>query len=268
MIRVRFTEPGDAKWEKWKADGAKKVVAHKADVDLGKKPKISDTLYKKMRDVIFAAYHGKCGYCEAQFVLDQTGDVEHYRPKGEVSDENWQIVQLAGKPHPGYWWLAYDWRNLLPSCSRCNRPTKTPAGVVVGKGTRFPVGKTWAADDAGLEAEQPRFLHPVFDDPSEHLAFDPQTGVIFWKTRRGRACVELLDLNREGLPEARRRAYTSAVSDAVAAIVFLNEGDQAAAKQRLDDLDAYRVGTRPYSLAGRRAIRDRRAELKQLRDAL
>jgi len=268
MIRVRFTEPGDEKWEKWKAKGAEKVLDHAADVQAGRKPKISDTLYKKMRDVIFAAYHGKCAYCEAQFVLDQSGDVEHYRPKGEVSDENWQVVQLAGGPHPGYYWLAYDWRNLLPSCARCNRPTKTAAGVVVGKGTRFPVGKTWAVDDAGLAAEEPKFVHPVFDDPSRHLAFDPQTGVVFWKSRRGRACVELLDLNREGLPEARRRAYTSAVSDAIAAIAFLNQGDVGEAKLRLDDLEAYRAGTRPYSLAGRRAIRDRRAELRQLRDAL
>lgn len=268
MIRVRFTEPADAKWTKWKADGAKKVLAHVADVQAGRKPKISDALYKRMRDVIFAAYHGKCAYCEALIKLDQPGDVEHFRPKGEVSDENWQVVAVQGRPHPGYYWLAYDWRNLLPSCARCNRPTKTGIGIVVGKGTRFPVAQTWAVDDAGIAAEEPRFLHPVFDDPSRHLAFDRQTGVIFWKTRRGRACVELLDLNREGLPEARRQAYTSAVSDAVAAIVFLNEGDPAAAKQRLDDLEAYRAGTRPYSLAGRRAIRDRRAELKQLRDAL
>lgn len=268
MIRVRFSEPADAKWAKWKADGEKKVQAHVADVEAGRKPKISDALYKRMRDAIFAAYHGKCAYCEALIKVDQPGDVEHFRPKGEVSDENWQIVQLATGPHPGYYWLAYDWRNLLPSCARCNRPTKTPAGTVVGKGTRFPVAQAWAAEPATLSTEEPRFLHPVFDDPSKHLAFDPLTGVIFWKTRRGRACVELLDLNREGLPEARRQAYTSAVSDAVAAIVFLNQGDQAAAKQRLDDLEAYRDGTRPYSLAGRRAIRDRRAELKQLRDAL
>ena len=268
MIRVRFTEPGDAAWEKWKADGAKKVLAHVADVQAGKKPKISDALYKKMRAVIFAAYHGKCAYCEVLIKVDQPGDVEHYRPKGEVSDENWQVVELATGPHPGYYWLAYDWRNLLPSCARCNRPTKTAAGVLVGKGTRFPVGKTWAVDDTGVGGEEPRFLHPVFDDPSRHLAFDPHTGVIFWKTRRGRACVELLDLNREGLPEERRRAYTSAVSDAIAAIVFLNQGDVGEAKVRLDDLEAYRTGTRPYSLAGRRAIRDRRTELRQLKDAL
>ena len=274
MIRVRFTEPAaDPKWTKWKADGAKKVAQHVADVQAGRKPRISDALYKRMRDVIFDAFHGKCAYCEAKFVLDQSGDVEHYRPKGQVSDENWQVVQLPGpsgqpKPHPGYYWLAYDWRNLLPSCARCNRPTKTSEGVVVGKGTRFPVGKAWAADDAGIAGEEPRFLHPVLEDPGRHLIFDPVTGVVGWKTRRGRACVELLDLNREGLPEARRQAYTSAVSDAVAALVFLSEGNLAAVRQRVEDLDAYRLGTRPYSFAGRRAVRDRRAELRRARDAL
>ncbi|MEF9674035.1 hypothetical protein QNM99_25505 [Pseudomonas sp. PCH446] len=42
-------------------------------------------------------------------------DVEHYRPKGAVSED---------ASHPGYWWVAMDWDNLLPSCIDCNRKRK------------------------------------------------------------------------------------------------------------------------------------------------
>jgi uncharacterized protein (TIGR02646 family) len=87
-----------------------------------------------MRSVLFDAFLGKCAYCEVQFVLDQTGDVEHFRPKAGVVDEHDQRVD-----HPGYYWLAYEWSNLLPSCSKCNRLTKTKDGRRVGKGERFPV---------------------------------------------------------------------------------------------------------------------------------
>jgi hypothetical protein len=42
--------------------------------------------------------------------------------------------------HPGYYWLAYEWTNLLPSCYDCNsfrRHGTMKAGP--GKNERFPV---------------------------------------------------------------------------------------------------------------------------------
>ncbi len=81
-------------------------------------------------------------------------DVEHYRPKNAVADTE----------HEGYWWLAMDWTNLLPSCIDCNRkrnqkaPDPTLTNLVdlfdtdrdrtismkSGKGTTFPI-----ADEVG-----------------------------------------------------------------------------------------------------------------------
>ena len=55
-------------------------------------------------------FHNKCAYCESD--LGDNLDVEHFRPKGGVTEE---------PGHSGYWWLAHDWTNLLPSCTPCNQ---------------------------------------------------------------------------------------------------------------------------------------------------
>lgn len=57
-------------------------------------------------------FHGKCAYCERFFASGAPVDVEHYRPKGGVEGDT---------THRGYWWLAMEWSNLLPSCIDCNR---------------------------------------------------------------------------------------------------------------------------------------------------
>lgn len=54
--------------------------------------------------------HYKCAYCESA-IENGSMDIEHYRPKGGIIDDD---------THPGYWWLAFEWTNLLPSCRPCN----------------------------------------------------------------------------------------------------------------------------------------------------
>ena len=57
---------------------------------------------------------GKCAYCERSLNGD-FGAVEHFRPKGGYQIEDEKYLRK-----PGYYWLAYDWNNLLYSCSECN----------------------------------------------------------------------------------------------------------------------------------------------------
>ena len=54
-------------------------------------------------------------YCESPVTSTNFGDAEHYRPKKAVTDKKRDTVQYGVVPHPGYYWLAYDWRNLLPA---------------------------------------------------------------------------------------------------------------------------------------------------------
>src|SRR5262245_43420933 len=57
-------------------------------------------------------FHGKCAYCESSYRAVDSRDVEHFRPKGGVTE---------APEHPGYWWLAASWSSLLPSCPPCNQ---------------------------------------------------------------------------------------------------------------------------------------------------
>ncbi|CAN7514639.1 hypothetical protein [Mesorhizobium caraganae] len=122
-----------------------------------------------------ALFHGKCAYCESLYASQAPVDVEHYRPKAAVD----------GDPnHPGYWWLAMEWTNLLPSCIDCNRrrKQKTPEALndvallyrtmLTGKMDCFPVQGTRVSVEAGnIDFEEPLLLDPTRDDPERHLQF-------------------------------------------------------------------------------------------------
>jgi hypothetical protein len=48
----------------------------------------------------------------------------HYRPKGGFRQRRSGVLKV-----PGYYWLAYDWRNLLVSCAVCNRREEGPSRI-------------------------------------------------------------------------------------------------------------------------------------------
>lgn len=169
-----------------------------------------------VREALTEAFHGKCAYCETYYAAAQPADIEHFRPKGGVT-----TVGSTPQP-PGYWWLASDWTNLLPSCIDCNRPRKQdfPAGIptTAGKANRFPLGseRTRAVTPGGEKKERPLLLHPYKDHPEEFLRFVAGTGSIRdgeveavrspagRRNRRGQASIEVYALNRLGLIEKRR----------------------------------------------------------------
>jgi uncharacterized protein (TIGR02646 family) len=60
--------------------------------------------------------HRKCCYCERKRDKNRESDIEHFRPKADVTE--------ADEVHKGYWWLAYEWPNLFFSCRHCNQEHK------------------------------------------------------------------------------------------------------------------------------------------------
>lgn len=130
-----------------------------------------------VQQALRALFHGKCAYCEK--LIEKGGaEVEHYRPKGAIE----------GCDHPGYWWLALKWSNLLPTCPGCNKALKhhvvtadmTVAEVeamqaieprtLMGKATQFPVGapRLMAVADDHF-AEQPHLIDPTRTNPASEL---------------------------------------------------------------------------------------------------
>jgi uncharacterized protein (TIGR02646 family) len=133
--------------------------------------------------------NGKCAYCESSITVSGAFNLEHFRPKA-------QAIGREGDVSPGhYWWLAFEWSNVLPVCQACN----------VAKATRFPVaGVRAAAETVGkaLAAERPLLLDPCADDPNPHLIFDEE-GRVSPGSERGEATIEVLALNRQVLVDAR-----------------------------------------------------------------
>lgn len=272
MIKVPFVEPTTAEWQRWKVKGTKARETALAAITAGREPEINDHLYKEMKQVFLDAFSGKCAYCESRISADQPGDVEHFRPKACVTDEKDQPVMMPGPrgaqlPHPGYYWLAYDPSNLVPSCSKCNRPWKGPEGQLVGKWNRFPV-KGFRATRPGEEArEEPLFINPISPttDPTLHFKIDA-AGIIGSSTDEGKLCIRLLALNRDGLVEARRATYLQ-----IQALVVLVEAGAAIdgkVAEHLRLLTEHKQGRQPYSLAGRAAIAERLNRLRQLLEQL
>jgi uncharacterized protein (TIGR02646 family) len=159
----------------------------------------------------------KCAYCEFDFSPGMPVDVEHYRPKGGVVDGHGQLL------FPGYWWLASEWSNLLPSCIDCNRARWHRFGVdryKFGKENLFPLppGQGPARNQRQVAAECPLLINPADDDPAQHLRHvykrSPKgrmeslvepvlvNGV---EDPRGVASRDTYGLNRPSLARARRK---------------------------------------------------------------
>ncbi|MGR8934038.1 MAG: hypothetical protein ACU837_06555 [Gammaproteobacteria bacterium] len=83
-----------------------------------RKFRFDNTVYghKTVKETLNAMQHGNCCFCESKITHISFGDVEHFRPKAGYKQNGTEKLQT-----PGYYWLVYDWENLLLSCERCNR---------------------------------------------------------------------------------------------------------------------------------------------------
>ena len=146
--------------------------------------------HKSVKHVLMQSQHHKCCYCESKFRSTHDADIEHYRPKTAVK----QSVG-ADKLHPGYYWLAYRWDNLLVSCTDCNRRHKGMLFPLVDNSVRARSHR----DD--IRMEQPLFINPASDDPRNHIRFHGPEPV--HKTEVGRVTIESLGLRSPALHEER-----------------------------------------------------------------
>lgn len=173
--------------------------------------------YKRqpVKDALTRLFGPKCAYCEFPYGGGAPMEVEHYRPKGGYLDDRGVLRS------PGYYWLAADWDNLLPSCVDCNRARKqvyrARDGTLVkgksGKANHFPIlaGTARAAAPAGVAAERALLLNPCRDRrPELHLRFlangfvEPAATAEEQALPMGKATIEVCGLSREGLVGERR----------------------------------------------------------------
>jgi uncharacterized protein (TIGR02646 family) len=177
-----------------------------------RKPEIKEALRKLSSE--------KCAYCESTFLHTYPGDVEHFRPKGE-------ITEAGPNQKPGYYWLASDWDNLLFSCRNCNQQLShnmfgENGKIKKGKMNQFPLSDSSKYvrqhDNAnGIEDEEPYrlLLNPYKDNPENHLEYGAEGTIRAKKdaegneSPKGKTSIDVYVLQRVELVKCREKHLIS-----------------------------------------------------------
>ncbi len=170
------------------------VPFHNGDYVFRKNPS-----YDKWKQELINIQGKKCCFCEKAI---QNGVIEHFRPK-----KGWQ--QNEGDPitRPGYYWLAYRWRNLLLSCTECNESGQ--------KGNLFPINNVRATNvNSNLNDELAELINPYEEEPSTFLSFYNSEPISLHP--KGHKTIEILKLkdradiaqNRKDIFDLYQLSYT------------------------------------------------------------
>ncbi len=216
-----------------------KLLKIKDDKNPGKK---ITTKYNhdQVRYALNRLYNNKCAYCEGIANTSKfTSRIDHYRPKDKIKGvEN----------HKGYYWLGYEWTNLLPTCEKCN----------IKKSNKFPLSEnesTRISDNLELEGflqngkfifekfkleklekENRLLLNPEIDKVEEHLYFSP-TGEIKHLTKKGEKSIEVYDLNRNSLILERRSIIDDIIREIIDIFSNYQEHNDLLEKFFLDKIE-------------------------------
>ncbi|HAO51447.1 MAG TPA: hypothetical protein DCR35_20300 [Runella sp.] len=214
-----------------------------SDVYRGKiKDEDGNVVREEVVEALEAIYYNKCAYCEQPTHTY----IEHYRPKNRV---------IKSPNHGGYFWLCYEWSNLLPTCHECNK-------IGGGKGDQFPIQNEaqrarfadcyldnqidftkLLANQPPLIDEAPYLLHPEIDDPREYLSFEidaKKRGIalkgIDEVTKRGEETIRICHLNRVELLLKRQETIIKPVIDNIRRAFGLLSKGTITAPQFFDEL--------------------------------
>jgi hypothetical protein len=295
MVHVHFNPanldaPLDVEWKNWlaKSEAATRraIKAWEDWRSRGSPGKfnygLEDQVWGELKEWLLKnVFHNKCAYCETREIRSAY-HAEHFRPKGRVrfravgekglrkgiaADEEGNQIE-----HPGYFWLAYHWQNLLPSCAYCNS--------ALGKNDQFPVKRGHVAvkrlqreevkklhrqeikspvrnevyylqpEDLN-ELESPLLLNPYVDDPAHHLVFG-ECGIVAYRegSEKGEASIQIYNLDAEELRIARQGAQEAALR------TYFDEfcrGEGRTLSERTNAarlvISNYMTGEKPYSAA-------------------
>lgn len=206
MIAIKRSEPQPATLS---SDKVRTAIAEIAAIAKKRKPLskefVSHWGEDDVRTATWEMQHHKCCYCERKREKNRESDVEHFRPKAEVTE--------AVGTHRGYWWLAYKWENLFFSCRYCNQEHKK---------NQFPVrdeSKRAKNDKSSLVEEDGFLIDPTEKNPEDHIGFDwrkltppgATTSTIHvlargW-TEYGEKTIEVVGLNKNDLPNERGELF-------------------------------------------------------------
>jgi len=263
--------------------------------------KDSSKYWGKLKDFLLKnIFNNKCAYCETNIKLArQFGDADHFRPKARVNYKtnpepeckkyklayaiDYRVTPSGEIKHPGYFWLAFNWKNLLPACIKCNsgqgkknqfpilsqeyllNVKLSPAQVSQLKGNAIQSETDpdiYYLDVEDLnEHEKPALLHPFFGvDPLDHIEFTPDGRIRSRKvngkeSKIGKESISAYDLWDEQLRQAREDAQRDAENKYLSAYLhfrcqgFSPEQARQKAKSQDETIKSVLSGKAPYSAA-------------------
>ena len=199
MIRIHRPTAPTVLTKKGKAHAGEMCRLYDADPaackrgEGGLEPNPAIYAHKTVKDALLEAQHGKCAFCECKVTHQQYGDVEHFRPK-----RGYKQKESDDLGRPGYYWLAYEWTNLLVSCSKCNQQFKKNLFPL-----RRPSRRARCHHD-DIAREEPLLIDPSSEDPATDLTFDREFYRPLPSTRRGKVTIDTFGLNKPDRTEHRQ----------------------------------------------------------------
>lgn len=201
----------DARWNTLKANLLVDMHHHTAKTECYR-----DTTLEALTNL----YKNKCAICERDRGFEL--EVDHYRPKKTRNNQTGQQYN-----QPGYYWLCYEWSNLLPLCSKCNgnKSNKFPLTGwnevnrisshlnLQAAASYQPYDSTWLHN-----YEHPLLLNPELETiPARHFSYH-KNGKIIGRTSEGIETINICKLNRKDLTRERlkvKRDYIAGIKSAL-----------------------------------------------------
>jgi energy-coupling factor transporter ATP-binding protein EcfA2 len=160
-----------------------------------------------LKDFLLKEFHGKCAYSEEKFYSKETVIIRHRPPVDTVDDLSSRDITGDSSDtlevhRDHYWWLAFEWQNLIPVSQKIARL----------KGSVFPVKTRRAHIGASIETLD-AIENPLIPNPSFPFTKPPfygeRDGTLLPSNPADSKLINLLDLNSQSLIESRRTVFTS-----------------------------------------------------------
>ena len=231
MIKIgRMPPPKNTVLDKKKEEALQQIRNELSDKKFTQKSCSALWRDPKVKSFIYNSQHKKCCYCERKRDCGES-DVEHFRPK----------AQVANCPeHSGYWWLAYDWNNLLIACKKCNAK----------KSSQFPLQdetKRAYSEKDSIDQELPLLVNPLNEDPESLIEYDTHNSLMvkaIGKCERSKKTVDhLTGINSKEAVEERFEKL-EVLRDAVCLFKF--SGDRKRLERHLSPKSSFSGFSRYY----------------------
>ena len=195
--------------------------------------------HNEVKTALIASHRGKCCFCEQ--IVQEDGDVEHFRPKSH------------------YYWLAYDWANLLWACSPCNSRHKRSLFPLRDESCR-------ATSPYDTDLEEPLFINPTEEDPEDLIEWRsefpvPRPGP---DSAKAKETLRALRLDKRGLLETRRQRLSELEAQMDSFKIALDRGYSDLVPLIAEALVSFQREDRPFTAMMRWRLRQRPDVLARL----